>query len=58
MAQARTPPLVIYRNGCPHTLIITPAMLNAIEHRSDARFRCVTDYSGNSTHDGAVIGDG
>ncbi len=57
MAQTRTPSRVIYHGGCPHALIITPAMLNAIEHRSDTRFRCVSDDSGNSTHDETVIGD-
>jgi hypothetical protein len=50
MAQTRAPPIIIYLKGCPHALIITPAMLKALKHPLNTRSRIYTDDSGNTAH--------
>ncbi|MDT5123130.1 MAG: hypothetical protein QOC96_2612 [Acidobacteriota bacterium] len=50
MTQTRTPPRSIYRRRGPHTLIVAPAMLNALKHRSNACFRIRADDSGDTAH--------
>jgi hypothetical protein len=51
MPQTSAPLPAIPSRRCPDAFIIAPAMLNTIEHHSNARFRLVTDYSSDSTHD-------
>jgi hypothetical protein len=50
MAQTSAPSGIIYLNGCPHTFIITPAMLKALKHTLDTRFRIYPDDSGDTAH--------
>jgi hypothetical protein len=57
MAQTRAPPRIIYLNGCPHTFIVTPAMLYALKHPLKTRFRIYPDDSGNTAHNKKVMSD-
>src|SRR6185295_953334 len=50
MPQTRTPSGRIDRRGNPNTLIVTPAMLNALEHSANESLRLEPNNSSNPTH--------
>src|SRR4026209_2120298 len=50
MAQTRPSPLGIDRLRNPNTLIVSPAMLNTLEHRTNDLIRIDTDYPCDPTH--------
>jgi hypothetical protein len=54
MAQTRAMSPLVNHIRNPHALIITPAMLDAREHRINALFWIQSDESGNATHKIAV----
>src|SRR5437868_9368062 len=49
MPQTNTLPFIVDRRG-PNTFIVTPAMLDALQHRADARFRILAYESGDTAH--------
>jgi len=50
MPQTCAPSFNIYLTGSPHTFIITPAMLYAVKHRPDTRFRISANDPSYSAH--------
>src|SRR6476619_4354659 len=50
MPETRAPPRRINRPRDPNTLIVTPAMLNGVEHRPDQPLRLEANNPRNPTH--------
>lgn len=55
MTKTHSLPRLVNLGRGPHAFIIAATMLDTLQHRGDARFRMVTDYSSYAAHGVGLI---